>query len=150
MESSFTPRRLANQLIDCFRRGSMVFVFGNGGSYDLARHFEEEMLCKFKHERRPLPMLALKAHTSISNDFGYNHVFSRQLWAYMRKGDIAIGISTSGKSENVNAALAIAKQTGFATIDFPRSGTTTAEIQENQLKMVHEISDLIEQAFLHE
>jgi D-sedoheptulose 7-phosphate isomerase len=139
---------LAQTIIACFQQGNMVFVFGNGGSYDLARHFEEEMLCKFKHERSPLPMLALKAHTSISNDFGYNHVFSRQLWAYMRKGDLAIGISTSGASENVNAALAVARQAGFATLDLPRIGSSTAEIQENQLRLVHAISDLVEQAFL--
>lgn len=140
--------RIATILIQCFKQGKMAFVCGNGGSYDLARHFEEEMLCKFTQDRRPLAMLALKAHTSISNDFGYDHVFSRQIWAYGNPGSVLIGISTSGKSKNVTGALAIARQTGMIAIDLERIGFTTAQIQENQLHLVHEISQRVEEAFV--
>jgi len=143
-----TTQEIADLLIACFKRGNHLYLCGNGGSYDLARHFEEEMLCKFKQDRRPLPALALKAHTSISNDYGFEHVFSRQVAAYGRRGDVLIGISTSGKSQNVNNALAIAAQTNMIAIDFERRGFTTAQIQENQLHLVHTISDLVEQAFL--
>ena len=139
---------IAQILINCFKNGNFLYLCGNGGSYDLARHMEEEFLCKFIHWRQPLPALAFKAHTSISNDLGYQSVFSRQVEAFGRKGDVLIGISTSGLSENVNNALSRAEEMGLTTIDFPRQGETTAKIQEYQLQLMHEVCKLVEEEFI--
>lgn len=143
-------KRIADILIKAFKNGNFVYLCGNGGSYDLARHMEEEFLCKFKQWRKPLPALALKAHTSISNDKGYSWVFARQIQAYGKKEDVLIGISTSGNSENVNLAMVHAGSKLMTVIDFPRRGKTTAAIQEYQLKTMHKICDLVEQAFILE
>lgn len=140
--------KIAQQIINCFKNGNFLYLCGNGGSYDLAGHMEEEFLCKFRRNRQPLPALALKAHTSISNDFGYDKVFARQILAYGKPGDILIGISTSGASSNIMKALEAAQRKGLIAIDFPRVGDTTAEIQEYQLHLMHNICDLVEKEFI--
>lgn len=143
-----TIQKIATAVITAFKNGNMCYVAGNGGSDDLARHFEEEMLCTFVKERKPLPVLALKAHTSISNDFGYDKVFSRQLRAYGKPGDIFIGLTTSGKSVNINRANAVARELGMVVLSFPQIGQSTADIQENQLHFMHEVSRIVEDAFV--
>ena len=140
--------KISKQIIECFKRGNIVFLYGNGGSFDLANHIEEEFVCKFEHNRKPLPALALKPHTSTSNDYGYDYVFSRQLAAYGKKGDIAIGISTSGNSQNVVNANNLASSHRLTVINFPRKGKTTSEIQEYQLHLMHLIVREVEKAFL--
>lgn len=139
---------IATILIRAFKSGKSLYLCGNGGSNDLANHMEEEFICKFEQDRQPLPALALKIHSATSNDFGYRDVFTRQIRAYGKKGDVFIGISTSGKSDNINLALERAKIMGITVIDFPRNGKTTAEIQENQLKQMHDICREVELAFM--
>ena len=141
-------QELAEIIITAFKSGHFLFLCGNGGSNDLACHMEEEFLCKFKYSRKPLPALALKPLTSISNDFGYDQVFARQIKAYSRPRDVLVAFSTSGKSENVNKAIVQANHDGMLVIEFPRRGDTTAEIQENQLKDMHEICGIVEEAFI--
>ena len=97
-----------------------VLLFGNGGSAADAQHLAAELVGRFEMERRPLPALALTVDpsvvTAISNDYGYEHVFARQIEALGQVGDIAFAISTSGRSRNVEAALAAAKARGMVTI----------------------------------
>lgn len=143
-----TAHNIAQQIIACFKRGNSLYLCGNGGSYDLANHMEEEFICKFEHDRKPLPALSLKIHSSSANDYGYGHVFTRQVEAYGKPGDILIGISTSGRSLNVNDAMNKALDLGLEVIPFPIKGNKTAEIQEYQLKLMHDICLLVEKAFL--
>lgn len=142
-----STRQIADLIVDCFRRGNYLYLAGNGGSYDLANHMEEEFICKFEKIREPLPALALKAHTSTSNDFGYEFVFSRSIQAYGKVGDLLIAISTSGKSKNVLNAIEEAEKLNMDVIDFPRKGSSTAKIQENQLKLMHDICRMVEQEY---
>lgn len=100
--------------------GRTTFAFGNGGSATQALHFAAELVVRYKDDRRALPALALNADvaalTACANDYDYARVFARQLEALGRPGDVAIGLSTSGTSPNVVAALALAKSRGLATI----------------------------------
>lgn len=100
--------------------GRKVIAFGNGGSATQASHLVGELLGRFKLNRRPLPAVALAcdpaAVTCIANDFGYETLFERQVQAFAQPGDIAVGLTTSGKSENVLRGLAAAKQAGAVTI----------------------------------
>jgi len=116
------PRQLealAEAALACLRAGGKILVFGNGGSASLAQHFAGELTGRFLSNRRPLPALSLTAETAsltaIANDFGYEHVFSRQIEALARPGDLALGLSTSGKSPNVAAALDRARRIGAMT-----------------------------------
>lgn len=100
--------------------GRKVIVFGNGGSATQASHLVGELLGRFKDNRRPLPAVALgcdpAAVTCIANDFGYETLFERQVEAFTQPGDIVIGLTTSGKSENVLRGLAAGKKGGAITI----------------------------------
>ncbi|MBI1724565.1 MAG: SIS domain-containing protein [Candidatus Tectomicrobia bacterium] len=110
---------LASAALACLRGGGKILVFGNGGSASLAQHFAGELVGRFLKDRRPLPALSLAAEaaalTAIANDFSYERVFPRQLEALARPGDLALGLSTSGKSPNVIAALERARQLGLKT-----------------------------------
>jgi D-sedoheptulose 7-phosphate isomerase len=100
--------------------GGKVLAFGNGGSASDAEHLVAELVGRFEGERRALAGVALTADssvmTAIGNDYGYDRVFTRQIEALGREGDVAFGISTSGRSPNVEAALAAAKGRGMLTI----------------------------------
>jgi D-sedoheptulose 7-phosphate isomerase len=102
------------------RNGNKILVFGNGGSATQSSHFAAEMVNKFYFRRQALPVLALSADmanvTSIANDDEFRFVFSRQVEAFAGKGDVALGITTSGKSANVLQALAVARERGILTI----------------------------------
>ena len=144
--------------------GRQVLVFGNGGSATDAQHFAAELVGRFGIERRGLPVIALTADsailTSVANDYGFDAVFSRQVEALGRKGDVAIGLTTSGRSANVNRALQQARQAGLVTIGFTGRdggetkdlvdvpvtvpGETSAEVQEVQRTLLHVMCDLIE------
>jgi D-sedoheptulose 7-phosphate isomerase len=108
--------------IDCLKSGGKILIFGNGGSAADAQHIAAELIGRYKVERKGLPVIAIttdtSAITSIGNDFGYDHVFDRQVEALANKGDIAIGISTSGESNNVNSALKLASKLDCITIGF--------------------------------
>ncbi len=153
-------------LISCYRRGNKIMTFGNGGSACDAQNFADELVGRFERNRPPLAALSLTVNTSdltsIANDFGYENVFSRQLEAHAKPGDIAVAISTSGNSPNVLKAAAAAKRLGLSTIGLSgRSGgklkglcdlcvcvpsTTVARIQEAHIAIIQIWCGLIEDA----
>ena len=107
-------------MVDTLKNGNKVLLFGNGGSAADAQHIAAELTGRYKSERRGLPAIALTTDTSaltaIANDYGYEQVFSRQVEALAYQGDLCIGLSTSGNSENVFLALQAAKNNGCRTI----------------------------------
>ncbi len=113
---------VAQVLIDAYRRGGGLLIFGNGGSAADAQHIAAEFLGQFYRHRPALRAVALTVNTSaltaISNDHGYDRVYARQVEAHGRKGDVAIGISTSGNSASVNNAFEAARKKQMATIGF--------------------------------
>lgn len=151
-------------LIDALAEGNKVLVIGNGGSAADAQHLAAELVGRFLRERRPLPAIALTTDTSIltavGNDYGFDQVFSRQVEALARSGDVVIGISTSGKSANVRAALIAARAAGCRTVGLlGRDGgdiaglvdlalvvpvQETPHIQEAHVAMIHILCELIE------
>jgi phosphoheptose isomerase len=144
--------------------GRKVLAFGNGGSASDAEHFVAELVGRFEGDRRPLPAVALTANssvvTAISNDYGYEPLFVRQVQALGVSGDVAVGISTSGKSRNVEAALDAAKALGMVTIaltgcDGGRMGKdadihvnvaeqSTPRIQEVHRTIMHAMCTIVE------
>lgn len=141
----------AQTCIDAIRDRHKIFICGNGGSAGQAQHFAAELVGKFKHDRRALPCISLTTDTSIltsvSNDFGYKYVFTRQLEALAEPGDVLITLSTSGRSQNVRHAIRHAKENDMKLIDLQRIGKT-AECQEHHLCMLHEMAEKIEEAFI--
>ena len=151
-------------LIGTFERGGRVYTFGNGGSSVDANHLAEELVGRFRRERRPLPALSLAsdsaAITCIANDFGFEEVFERQVRAFVREGDVAIAFSTSGRSPNVVRGLAAAKELGAATVLFgggdggPAAAhadhalvvpsESTARIQELHVFFLHCVVDAVD------
>lgn len=103
-----------------FRKGAKLVVFGNGGSAADAQHIAAEFSGRFRRDRKPLPGLALttnsSALTAIGNDFGFDEVFARQVRALVRRGDVVLGISTSGDSENVLRGMSAAREAGAVVI----------------------------------
>ena len=115
-------QEVAALLIRVYESGGRVYTFGNGGSAVDAQHFAEELVGRFKRERRPLPAQSLAvdsaAVTCIANDYSFEEVFERQVRAFVRNGDIAIGFTTSGRSANVVRGLAAAREAGATTVLF--------------------------------
>ena len=167
--SSLTNKvEIAAQIcIDCLKNGGKILLFGNGGSAADAQHIAAELVGRFKAERKSLPAIALTTDTSvltaIGNDFGYVHVFDRQVEALANKGDVAIGISTSGNSINVINALKVASKLNCNTIGFSGQdggkmnkicninlavpSEDTPRIQEMHILIGHIICHLIDQEF---
>jgi D-sedoheptulose 7-phosphate isomerase len=110
----------AEAIIASLGRGGKVLAFGNGGSATQASHLVEELIGRFKETRRPLPAISLVGDsgvvTCIANDFGYAALFERQVEGLATTGDAVVGITTSGKSENVLRGLKAAKAKGAVTI----------------------------------
>jgi len=108
--------------VEVLKRGNKILLCGNGGSAADAQHIAAELTGRYKTERRGLPGIALTTDTSaltaIGNDYGYNRVFDRQTEALANKGDLLIGISTSGNSANIISALKLAKEMGCVTLGF--------------------------------
>jgi D-sedoheptulose 7-phosphate isomerase len=145
--------------------GKKVLAFGNGGSAGDAEHLVAELVGRFEGERRSLAAVALTADssvlTAIANDYGYEQTFARQIEGLGQPGDIAFGISTSGRSPNVRVALAAAKASGLTTIALTgRDGgpmgaeadihvnvaeSSTARIQEVHRTVLHAMCSLLEQ-----
>ncbi|MGH7489133.1 MAG: D-sedoheptulose-7-phosphate isomerase, partial [bacterium] len=107
-------------LISCIGRGGKILAFGNGGSATQASHLVEELIGRFKETRRPLPAVSLVGDpgvlTCIANDFGYEALFERQVEALATRGDVVVGITTSGRSENVLRGFKAAKEKGAIAI----------------------------------
>jgi D-sedoheptulose 7-phosphate isomerase len=147
----------AQAIVEAYEGDHRVLTFGNGGSAADSMHFAEELVARFKRERRPLAAQSLAADptalTCIANDYEYDEVFARQVRAFARAGDVAIGFTTSGRSENVVRALAAAREQGAVTILFgggdgqPAAShadhalivpsTSTARVQEMHVLMLH-------------
>jgi D-sedoheptulose 7-phosphate isomerase len=159
--------RAGEMLIASLRAGGKVLLFGNGGSAADAQHIAAEFVGRFVRQRDGLPAVALTTDTSaltaIANDFGYDDVFARQVRALGRRGDIAIAISTSGKSPSVLRAVEACKATGIRTIgltggdggqlasavDVPlvvTASTLSARIQETHITIGHVLCELADAA----
>ncbi|MFN3870160.1 MAG: D-sedoheptulose 7-phosphate isomerase [Aquificaceae bacterium] len=120
-------------MAEALKSGNKILLFGNGGSAADAQHIAAEIVGRFKKERRPLPAIALTTDTSIltalGNDYGFEHIFERQIEALCMPGDIAIGISTSGSSPNVVRGLMRAHDLGATTVAFTgRKGGKVVDI----------------------
>jgi D-sedoheptulose 7-phosphate isomerase len=153
---------VAQRLISCFGAGGRVYTFGNGGSSADAAHFAEELLGRFKRERRPLPAQSLSidaaALTCIANDYSFDEVFERQVRGFVRAGDVVIGFSTSGRSANVVRGLAAAREVGAVTVLFGGGAPaadhadvvlqipseSTARIQEMHVLLLHLILEQVD------
>src|SRR5262249_8460911 len=113
---------IADCITTAFRAGGKLLIAGNGGSAADAQHIAGEFLSRLRFDRNPLPAIALTTDTSVltavGNDYGYEHVFERQIRGLGREGDIFVGISTSGRSPNVLAALEAAQKLGMTTVAF--------------------------------
>ena len=151
-------------IVKCLRKGNKVVLFGNGGSAADAQHIAAELIGRFSINRKSLPAIALSDNTStitaISNDFSFDLVFSRQCESLISKGDIAIGISTSGNSLNVKKGINTSKKNGATTIallgnkggtikkfvDIPLivNSTSTPHIQEVHRIIYHVICEIVE------
>ena len=157
----------ANICIDSLKQGGKILIFGNGGSAADAQHIAAELVGRYKLERKGLSAIALSTDTSsltaISNDYGYEHVFDRQIEALAKPEDVAVGISTSGNSSNVINALQSAKNIGCKSIGLSGKfggdmnklcdvnlvipAKDTARIQEMHILLGHIICHLIELEF---
>ncbi len=119
-EMTDTIDKIAQACINALRMGNKVIFCGNGGSAADSQHLAAEFMGKFLQDRRPLPSLALTVDTSaltaIGNDFGFHMVFARQLEGIGRDGDVLVGLSTSGNSDNVIMAFHKAKEMGITTV----------------------------------
>lgn len=159
--------KAAKLCIDSLQNGRKILIFGNGGSAADSQHIAAEIVGRYKIERKGLPAIALTTDTSaltaIGNDYGYLHVFERQVEALANEGDVLIGISTGGTSANVISALKLSNKLGCKAIGF--SGKSGGElntlcdvnivvpsediprIQEMHIFIGHTICHLIDQAF---
>jgi len=156
---------VANQMIQALQNGNTIFWCGNGGSASDAQHLAGELVGRFVGDRKALKSISLNADsavmTCIVNDYGYEHIFSRQVEGLGVEGDVLVGITTSGNSENVLNALAIANQKQMTTVGFLGKGggkalslvkeaivinsNSTARIQEMHITIGHILCDLIEE-----
>lgn len=154
-------------VIDCIQNGNKVLLFGNGGSASDAQHIAAEFTGRYVRDRRGLPAIALTTDTSaltaISNDYGFKRVFARQVEALARPGDLLIGLSTSGNSENVISGLLAGKQLNCKLIGFSGNNggqmkdicdlniivesNVTARIQEMHILIGHIICSALDDAF---
>ena len=123
IETMNTPLQEASKLaVETLKAGNKILLFGNGGSAADAQHIAAELTGRYKTERRGLPGIALTTDTSaltaIGNDYGYDRVFDRQVESLAQKGDLLLGISTSGNSKNVINAFNVGREIGCKIIGF--------------------------------
>ncbi len=163
-ENVETIIQIANLCIDAFRTGHSLYLMGNGGSAADAQHISGELVGRFKKDRTPLPALALTTDTSvltaIANDYGYDHCFVKQVEAFVKEGDVVLGLSTSGNSSSIiNAAISAGKK-GAKTVAFTGKdggrlkdhvdiclkipSADTARIQECHITVAHILCSVIE------
>lgn len=156
---------VAQAIIRAFHDNRKVLLFGNGGSATDASHIAAEFVGRYKRDRAALPAMALAtdmaALTCIANDYDYSDIFSRQIEAHGKKGDVAIAISTSGNSPNVLRGVHVARERGLLTIgwtgqtggqlmdlvdyNFQVPSTVTARIQECHITLGHVLCEIIEE-----
>jgi D-sedoheptulose 7-phosphate isomerase len=155
---------VAEEIISVLRAGGKVLICGNGGSAADSQHFAAELVGRFRRLRPSWAAIALTVDasilTSLSNDFGFEQVFARQVQALGRSGDILVAISTSGRSKNVLAAVEVASALGIKTVGLTGEGVSplgemvdyhlpipssnTAFIQQGHMAVIHVLCELIE------
>ena len=160
-------QKAVDLIIKCYKKGGKVVVFGNGGSAADAQHLAAELIGRFQLERQSLPAIALTTDSSIitalGNDYSFDYVFARQCEALVKKEDIVIAISTSGKSKNVLDGITASRKNGAHIIGITGiNGVTmkkhvdvllvipsksTARIQEGHRISIHAICELVEENF---
>jgi len=158
---------VTNEIVNCFRNGGKLLFCGNGGSAADAQHLAAEFSGRFYTDREPLDAEALHVNTSyltaVANDYSYNEVYARIVKAKGKKGDILIGLSTSGNSANILEALKVAKERGLIIVGFTGEtggkmkdycdylinipSTDTPRIQECHITLGHIICQLVEEKF---
>ena len=151
-------------IADALENGNKLLLFGNGGSAAQAQHLAAEFVNRFFMDRPPLPAMALSTDTSIltsiGNDYSFSEIFSKQIVALGREGDVAIGISTSGNSANVIRAIEVAKEMGLETVALTGNdggdlakvanhslivpSSNTPCIQEVHMAVVHILCEMVE------
>lgn len=166
-QKSSTVEQIAQMWIDALASGNKVIFCGNGGSAADSQHLAAELMGRYKFDRAPMPAMSLTVDTSaltaIGNDYGYDKVFSRQLRGIGNKGDVLVGISTSGNSKNILDAFAVAKDKGIKTVAFTGEAggemlksadiclnvpsSTTNNIQEMHIACGHLICGIVEAHF---
>ena len=159
-----TAAKVSEILVNALKQGNKILIFGNGGSAADAQHIAAEFVGRFAFDRPALPALALSVNgscvTAIGNDYGFDLIFSRQLEALARRGDVAIGISTSGNSPNVVKAMSTARKMQLHTVALTGDvggglkgkvdqcicvpSNETPRIQEGHILVGHIISELVE------
>ncbi len=157
-------KEVSDIIYNAITEGHVLFIFGNGGSAADAQHIAAEFVNRFKIERQPLPAMSLATDTSIltsiANDYSFDDIFSKQLYALGKKNDLALGITTSGNSKNILSAFKTAKEKGMITIGLLGSGggkaksmvdfpviidhTDTPRIQEAHITIGHIICSIID------
>ena len=161
--------QFSDLLTELYQREGNLFACGNGGSHCDSMHFAEELTGRFRKERKPLGALALgdASHvTCVSNDYGFDQVFARQLEGLGRKGDLLVGLSTSGNSKNVCRAFEVAKKKGIKTVALlGRDGgalksladlsiiipaQSSDRIQEMHIKIIHTVIEASERKLFPE
>lgn len=174
VEADETLKAAINQavklIVTCFRNGGRVYFCGNGGSAADAQHLAAEFSGRFYFDRPVLPADALHGNTSyltaVANDYGYDKVFARLISGLGREGDILVGLSTSGNSENILRAFEVCREKGVRTIALTGASggkmkeladllinipaTDTPRIQEAHITVGHIICELVEQAIFGE
>lgn len=160
-----TVSNLADEIVTAIQKGKKIVLCGNGGSASDALHFAGEIVGRFQRERAAWSAVVLNADvatlTAIANDYGYDEVFARQAEGHVNEGDVFIGISTSGNSENVYRAVEVAKKKGAKTaallgkdggkigkrVDYPVivPCMTTARIQESHITLIHIMCEIAEE-----
>ena len=165
-----TLAKVVEVSVKALKSGNKMILFGNGGSAGDSQHIAAELVGRFAFDRPALPALALSVNsscvTAIGNDYGFDQVFSRQLEALGRSGDIAIGISTSGNSPNVLCGVLAAKKIGLHTVALTGQNggklkgavdycicapsNETPRIQECHILIGHILSELVEQEIFHD
>jgi D-sedoheptulose 7-phosphate isomerase len=163
-ENAAKISEVVNVIIGAVSQGRKILIFGNGGSAADAQHIAAEFVNRYREERGPIPAIALTTDssilTSVSNDRSFEEVFARQIAALGNAGDIAWGITTSGKSRNVIRAFETSRARGLITIGFTGKGggavaslvdynlnvdsEHTPRIQETHLTLAHAICELVE------
>lgn len=161
-----TFAKATSHVIECYKAGGRLYIAGNGGSAADSQHLAAEFVSKLARDRNPLPAESLTTDTSIltaiGNDYGYEHVFSRQLIAKLKPNDVFLGITTSGRSKNILSALQVCKEIGVKSIvftgfgggaaatlaDYPliAPGDRTSTIQELHILLAHSVCEAVELA----
>ena len=163
-------RAIAAAMLKALRAGNRILLIGNGGSAADAQHIAAEIVGRYKQDRPPWPAIALttdsSALTAISNDYGFEQVFARQVEGLGQRGDVLLALTTSGRSPNILAALSVARERKLVTIGFTGiKGTAMGEfcdhllvspsddtpvIQQIHMTVLHAICDEIEQTLMRE